>query len=421
MSKNYSQDFYDELFKEEKTSDMKPAGKAIIIVILVLICLSILFVNGRKINLKFSLQNTYNENLKIKEFDFKPESKKFMENHKYYGKKIDKKYLCYFSGVNKDGETFSGYADLFGNPVYDNYSSIYYRDDVEKLFADTVDFENNYPDLKYSVFNLYSSGKYTVTKKTKTFEDYLYPVSSMQDSLFGGGYSEIMVVLNTKDYDTITSVKKKLRSADFPIKIEFNGADSIPEDMTLDEFFDLDVFEMGVYLPFGDRYDVSMLDADLDEYSKLLQSKYSEENTDVASVKIYDGKELKNVFVIYGDGTLDKYSESDNFVNPEKTSLSNDDYLNLYRFFGSRYSDIYTTVYDDSKENDQTVDVYLHTGQWIYGLIELDHLDADFKLDFEREDVNYSGKESVARKLYSVKTDNEEIKPLMDILNSYFQ
>ena len=421
MSKNYSQDFYDELFKEEKTSDMKPAGKAIIIVILVLICLSILFVNGRKINLKFSLQNTYNENLKIKEFDLKPESKKFMENHKYYGKKIDKKYLCYFSGVNKDGETFSGYADLFGNPVYDNYSSIYYRDDVEKLFADTVDFENNYPDLKYSVFNLYLSSKYTVTKKTKTFEDYLYPVSSMQDSLFGGGYSEIMVVLNTKDYDTITSVKKKLRSADFPIKIEFNGADSIPEDMTLDEFFDLDVFEMGVYLPFGDRYDVSMLDADLDEYSKLLQSKYSEENTDVASVKIYDGKELKSVFVIYGDGTLEKYSESDNFVDPEKTSLSNDDYLKLYRFFGSRYSDIYTTVYDDSKENNQMVDVYLHTGQWIYGLIEFDHLDADFKLDFEREDVNYSGKESVARKLYSVKTDNEEIKPLMDILNSYFQ
>ena len=67
------------------------------------------------------------------------------------------------------------------------------------------------------------------------------------------------------------------------------------------------------------------------------------------------------------------------------------------------------------------MDVYLHTGQWIYGLIELDHLDADFKLDFEREDVNYSGKESVARKLYSVKTDNEEIKPLMDILNSYFR
>ena len=239
----------------------------------------------------------------------------------------------------------------------------------------------------------------------------------MQHSLFGGGYSEIMVVLNTKDYDTITAVKKRLRSADFPIKIEFNGADSIPEDMTLDDLFDLDVFEMGVYLPFGDRYDVSMLDADLDEYSKLLQSKYSEENTDVASVKIYDGMELKNSFVVYGDGTLEKYSESDNFVDPEKTSLSNDDYLNLYRFFGSRYSDIYTTVYDDSKENDQTVDVYLHTGQWIYGLIEFDHLDADFKLDFEREDVNYSGKESVARKLYSVKTDNEEIKPLMDILN----
>ena len=417
MSKNYSQDFYDELFKEEETSDMKPAGKAIIIVILVLICLSIFFVNGRKINLKFSLQNTYHEILKIKEFDFKPESKEFMENHKYYGKKIDKKYLFYFWGVNKDGESFSGYADLFGNPIYDNYSSIYYRDDVEKLFADTVDFENNYPDLKYSVFNNYSSRKYTVTKKTKTFEDYLYPVSSMQDSLFGGGYSEIMVVVNTKDYDTITSVKKKLRSADFPIKIEFNGADSIPDDMTLEDLFDLDVFEMGVYFPFGDRYDVSMLDADLDEYSKLLQSKYSEENTDVASVKIYDGKELKNIFVIYGDGTLEKYSESDNFVDPEKASLSNDDYLNLYRFFGSRYSDIYTTVYDDSKENDQAVDVYLHTGQWIYGLIEFDHLDADFKLDFEREDVNYSGKESVARKLYSVKTDNEEIKPLMDILN----
>ena len=155
MSKNYSQDFYDELFKEEENSDMKPAGKAIIIVILVLICLSVLFINGRKINLKFSLQNTYNEILKIKEFDLKPESKKFMENHKYYGKKIDKKYLCYFSGVNKDGETFSGYADLFGNPVYDNYSAIYYRDDVEKLFADTVDFENNFPDLEYSVFDLY--------------------------------------------------------------------------------------------------------------------------------------------------------------------------------------------------------------------------------------------------------------------------
>lgn len=394
MSKNYSQDFYDELFKEEN-NDMKPAGKAIIIVILVLICLSILFVNGRKINLKFSLQNTYHEILNIKEFDFKPESKEFMENHKYYGKKIDKKYLCYFWGVNKDGESFSGYADLFGNPIYDNYSSIYYRDDVEKLFADTVDFENNYPDLKY-------------------------PVSSMQDSLFGGGYSEIMVVVNTKDYDTITSVKKKLRSADFPIKIEFNGADSIPDDMTLEDLFDLDVFEMGVYFPFGDRYDVSMLDADLDKYSELIKSKYIEENEDVASVKIYDGKELKNIFVIYGDGTLEKYSESDNFVDPEKTSLSNDDYLNLYRFFGSRYSDIYTTVYDDSKENDQTVDVYLHTGQWIYGLIEFDHLDADFKLDFEREDVNYSGKESVARKLYSVKTNNEEIKPLMDILNKYF-
>ena len=78
MSKNYSQDFYDELFKEEN-NDMKPAGKAIIIVILVLICLSILFVNGRKINLKFSLQNTYHEILKIKEFDFKPESKEFMD------------------------------------------------------------------------------------------------------------------------------------------------------------------------------------------------------------------------------------------------------------------------------------------------------------------------------------------------------
>ena len=324
-------------------------------------------------------------------------------------------------GWKWEDEHFSGYADLFGNPVYDNYSSIYYQDEVEKLFDDNIDLDNNFQDLKYFIFNLRLKDKYTITKKTKTFEDYLYPVSSMQDSVFGGGYSEISVVLNTKDYDTVTSIKKKLRGADFPIKIVFYGTDTIPDNMTLEDYFDLDKFEMGVYFPFGDRYDVSMLDADLDKYSEILRSDYSEVNEDVASVKIFDGKELKNIFVIYGDGSLEKYSEQDNFNKAEISSLSNEDYLFLYRYFGSCYSDIFTTVTDDSKESDQTANVYLHTGQWIYGLIEFDHLDSDFKLDFEREEVkNYAGEESEARKLYSVKTDNEEIKPLLDILNKYF-
>ena len=418
---DYSKDFYDELFKEEENYKMKPAGKVTIIVILVLIGLSVLFVNGRKINLKLSLQKSYDAKLKIAKFELKPESKEYLEHRSYYGKKIDSKYLFYFNGTDSEDEHFSGYADLFGNPVYDNYSSIYYQDEVEKLFADNIDLDNNFQDLKYFIFNLRLKDKYTITKKTKTFEDYLYPVSSMQDSVFGGGYSEISVVLNTKDYDTVTSIKKKLRSADFPIKIVFYGTDTIPDNMTLEDYFDLDKFEMGVYFPFGDRYDVSMLDADLDKYSEILRSDYSEVNEDVASVKIFDGKELKNIFVIYGDGSLEKYSEQDNFNKAETSSLSNEDYLFLYRYFGSCYSDIFTTVTDDSKESDQTANVYLHTGQWIYGLIEFDHLDSDFKLDFEREEVkNYAGEESEARKLYSVKTDNEEIKPLLDILNKYF-
>ncbi|MCR4929629.1 MAG: hypothetical protein K5988_06515 [Lachnospiraceae bacterium] len=400
---------------------MKPAGKAILFAILALICLAILFVNGRKINLKFSLQNTYNENLKIKEFDLKPQAKAFMEHCKYYGKKVDKKYFFYFSGVNKEGESFSGYADLFGNPVYDNYAGIYYENDIKKQFAEAVDFEHEFPDLKYCIFNFWYFEKYTVTKKTKSYDDFIRPESSMSSGLSTAGYTEVYVLLNTEDYDTVTAVKKKLREADFPIKIEFLGTDTVFDDMTRDDYFNVRKFEMGVYLPFGDRFDVSMLDADLDKYSELIKSKYIEENEDVASVKIYDGKELKNIFVIYGDGTLEKYSKQDNFDKPATSSLTNEDYLYLFRFFGSRYSDHFTTVKDDSKDTDQTANVYLHTGQWIYGLIELDHLDSDFELDFEREDVkNYSGEESVARKLYSVKTDNEEIKPMLDVLNKYF-
>ncbi len=411
---NYSEEFWNEVNNENKDDKKNSFGKVFLIIFFSLLFLWILFYNFRQINLKNRLKSYYGEKFKVETFEIKPESKENTERFDWYGEEI-KSPLFYFMVLDTSGEKYGGYADFFGFPILDDYAEKYFQQDMIDLFADTVDFEKDFPDVQYYVSD-FTIARYSYTKDNTDFDGFMHN-RSVISPLWNGGYPYLIVILESTDYDTVTRIKKKLRKSDFPIYLCLYGADEFDDDVSLDDFFSTySRVELGDYFPLGYPYDSSMLGISYVDYRR---NKYKDENSDVASIQLLKKDELIENYIIYGDGTVVKETYSGNSMEENSAVLSNDDYSDIYRFYAEYYSDIYSTVREEVRENDVVCDVYKHQG-WIYGQIEGAHMDSDFDYEFDEETFNYNGEEKKAYKLYSGNRDNEDIKPVLDILSKYF-
>ncbi len=416
-------DIYDEINEKYYKDDNKPVNpifKVIGIIFLVVLVLFILFTSFRCINLKHNLKKYYQEKFTIKEYKLFPVSDVVFEKMTIYGERPKKVLYSFFVKDSKD-EIYSGFADAFGNVYLDDYADTYYHNEMKKYFMETVDFEHDYPDLSLYVMDFHMP-RYVLTKECTSFEGYLHS-SLVMEYTCTGGYPNMRAVLDTKDYDTVTSMKKKLRKADFPIYTEFINVSPISEDMKDTDVYNAYEYEMGIYFPFGERYDIATMGVDKVKYAEAFWETYENDNKVVATVQITENNKVQTNYILYGDGTLEKRDYDDSTSDSYTTStakLNGEDYIDLEWFFAGNYADIHQTVKDDSADSDLKANLYLHRGKWIWGLIELDHLDSDFDLDFERVDFDYCTDENPARKLYSVKKDNEEIKPVIDIIEKYF-
>ena len=391
--------------------------KVLGIVILLLLFIYTAFTCLRTLNLKHNIKKYYGiSKFTITDYRMKPESKEVFNSYFWYGDEI--KYpLFYFSGKESNENYQSGYTDFFGNLVLDSFAEDYYHDDIKNYFINSVDFKNNFPDVKYFVSEL-SYNRMTLTKESRDFDGYLHSSVVYCDFVakhIYGGYPNILVYLNTDDYDMVLDIKRTLRKNNFPVYIEFRYNSELT-----DETKEADVHHysknIGDYYPFGETYDAGVLG---EPYIKEYRLKYKDTEKYAAYVQIIEDGNIETDYVLYANGNIVKTEYHGDTKIEMNASLYNEDYQYVYRFFSTSFMDNYKTDKDDVKSG-PICNVYLRQGMFVTSEMEFIHMDCDYKTKYDEEVIKLGDKEINTYHLYSVKANDEVILPLLFYFEKYF-
>lgn len=236
-----------------------------VIFILVIIFFAIPFATRikRKYNIEKDLESVYKEaDIISVKLNSEPISKAELESDTFLmGEDLPKEDLYSFSFYDSNDNVGNGFATEDGTVVFDTYANYYYTDEAIKQFEDVVDFEKNFPDLRYYVRKedvYYNTWRIVSTHDCTSFEGYkkARTVGYLNHYYYGnGGYPALIVGLEDTSEGTIEAINKRLSDADFDVYIKYfiMTGDWSDEDSL---FFE---DSCGSYYPFGKSYEETIL------------------------------------------------------------------------------------------------------------------------------------------------------------------
>ena len=130
----------------------------------------------RRINIAKDLESVYTEAEIVKVVcDMEPISKAELQEDYYlwFGPEPPEDDLYVFYIVGKEDECLGkGYATKDGTVIYDTYARKYYADEAVLYFEGVVDFEHNFPGMKYYIAKKCPEQRIVLTHDCTTFEGY---------------------------------------------------------------------------------------------------------------------------------------------------------------------------------------------------------------------------------------------------------
>ena len=375
----------------------KPSGKKkikLIVTIVILIAVIAPFCPylWMRFNVLRNMKRIY-KNAKFVHFscDRKPIPEDHLDSYIWYGGEQPEGPLYAFTIEDAEGNNGWGYARKDGTVVMDNYSGKYYLQDTIDYFERVVDFKTNFPEIECTPLHVSpeNTRRLVYTEDCATFEGYLKArlVGSMSHT--GHGFSGIGVGLNTDDYQYVYDINQILRQADFEVCVEYMTTDETVTDEDLKGVGR----ELGDYYPFGaERYDTAIL-GDKSQYDRMKESDKQMFVIDITNKGI-----LSQSYILYYDGSIMKKDYGDG--SEDKREISDDDYVEIYRFAsGIHYDTNRTTITSGNEDSGRHIKVTLYS-YWTRN---------DGK-EMHYEDV-----------LYSVDEPDENLSPIMDLMDGYFE
>lgn len=195
-----------------------------------------------------------------------PYSKQEMEDfYIWYGDGLPDEDLYAFMIMDSNENVAVGYSDKNGNVIFDSYAGYYYRKDMIDYFLETVDFENNLPNVHYyfTKRDPLTGSRYVLTRECATFEAYRKSSTIGFLDYDSGGYPSLRVCLEVTDEKTISKINDILKASNFDLYVEY---DNVTGDFTTaneDADFEWDYPEFDEpYYPFGMNYNKAILGND---------------------------------------------------------------------------------------------------------------------------------------------------------------
>lgn len=202
----------------------------------------------RRYHIKMDMKQVYADaEFTTVKCDMEPIDKAELERrHRWLGDALPEGDFYFFRIYDSEDNAATGYATKDGTVIFDTYAGIYYEAEMIASFKDVVDFEHNFPQLKYYIMSM-SSLRYALTHDCTTFEG--YRTAGTVGAFTGDGYPVLFVVLNDASEETLKKINKLLADANFDIYIMYAGAKGDFSDNLSDIDFD---DSSGWYYPFDD-------------------------------------------------------------------------------------------------------------------------------------------------------------------------
>lgn len=214
----------------------------------------------RRINIIWDMRSVYADaKIYILKCDNKPiDNEALDKRYVWFGDGIPEEELYYFEIKDSEGHKSSGFATKYGKVIFDDYASIYYADEIRETFINAVDFENNFPNLRYFIpkFSSMDIGRYVFTQDCNTFEGFMSARTIGYNSLGTGGYPTLFVGIdetNTEDVDEIINILKDKEISIYVQFVSTSGEDF--NDVNTLRFRDI----CGGYYPFDANYEEVIL------------------------------------------------------------------------------------------------------------------------------------------------------------------
>ena len=247
-----------------------------------------------------------------------------------------------FTITDSEDNVGVGFATFWGDVIADSYCSDYYYDRKIEEFLDIVKFPQNFPGLKYYIWDINMDDKYRMirTADCTTYEGYKngYIVSELT-SFFDGCYPVLWVGVGTDSTETIFEINTYLRKAGFDIYVDYKEIFDNFDPETLDGLGDDD---LAVYYPYGLNYKIVKMGQSISETVK-------EKSSEFLIVDISEnGKPVERYQAFYSGRIVKKVFGSDGQMSESESFLSDEDYLALICFTEAAEDDtkgfVYTSI-----------------------------------------------------------------------------
>ena len=379
----------------EKSSENKNKKKKTkwIIAAVILIALIVLF--GPYLWMRFRILHNMKRIYKDADFvhfscDSKPIPEDHLDSYIWYGGEKPEEPLYAFIIEDSEDRNGWGYATKDGTVILDNYSGVYYLQDTIDYFERVVDFKTNFPELECTPVRVSpeNSRRLVYTEDCSTFEGYMKARLVASSSWSCMGFSGIGIGLNTRDYQYVYDINQILRQADFEVCVEYM---TTREDIT-DEDLKGTGFELGHYYPFGaERYDTAVL-GDMSMYERM-----KEQDHPLFVIEITKKGTLAESYTLNYNGSITKKDEEKGTEKQRK--ISDEDYIKIYRFASGTHFDIKKAFTSGDEESDRHIKVTLF----------------NFWTRNDGKEMHYE------YKLYDVDEPDKKLRPIMELIEGYFE
>ncbi len=133
----------------------------------------------------------------------------------------------YFQICDEDGNLVAaGYSNKDGHVTCDSYASVYYREQMEDYFVQTVDPDENYPgeNITWSADIIANTDRFVVTEQVRSFDDFLNAENVRFGDDMTGNASTMYVWVELET--TMEDMIAKMEEADFRIAVFFYNSNS---------------------------------------------------------------------------------------------------------------------------------------------------------------------------------------------------
>ena len=181
-------------------------------------------------------------------------------------------YRFKITGREDYDEKAFGYADIYGNVIYDTYANIYYQKNIYDEVVNIIDFKNNYPDWYHfaASYDPINQRRIVPTHECTTYNGFKN-TKSVGFDMNSYGFPGINLFVGVDDFEKkynsyekinekIAGMSMLLKKADLDIQVYFIFIKNINDDVkTYDDVFDM--FEenrfasgFGEYCPYDEQY-----------------------------------------------------------------------------------------------------------------------------------------------------------------------